>query len=193
MPSKKLAIFASGTGTNADSIARHFSENDRVDVSLIVTNRAEAGVIKVAEKHDVPSVFIPKDDLQDEEMILNLLSEYQIDYIILAGWLLLIPAYLIKEFDGRILNIHPALLPKHGGKGMYGSNVHKAVKASGDSESGITIHLVNEKYDEGAVVEQFSVGVSPQDSADQIESMVRKLELAHYPQVIEKFIFSSKS
>jgi phosphoribosylglycinamide formyltransferase-1 len=190
MPSKKLAIFASGAGTNADAIAKYFAENEKVEISLIITNRSEAGVLKVAERHDIPSLYLPKSDWQDEELVLNLLDEFGVDLIILAGWLLLIPRFLVKHFEGRILNIHPALLPKYGGKGMYGSKVHRAVKEAGDKESGITIHQVNENYDEGGIVQQFSVKIETEDSVEDIESKVRKLELSHYPEVIEKFIFS---
>ena len=190
MPSKKLAIFASATGTNADAITKHFKNIEGAEVALIVTNKAEAGVLDVADRHGIPSIYIPKSDLQDEELVIELLEEFEVDFVILAGWLLLIPPYLVKRFDNRILNIHPALLPKHGGKGMYGANVHKAVKEAGDTKSGITIHLVNERYDEGNIVNQFEVEIDPTDSAQDIESKVRKLELAHYPEVIENFIFS---
>jgi len=189
MPTR-ISVFASGTGSNTRAILEFFQFNYDVEVSLIVTNRPDAGVIQVAEEWKVPYAIIGKSDLSDEELVLAVLEEYQVDVIILAGWLLLIPGYLVKEFKGRILNIHPALLPKFGGKGMWGSHVHKAVHEANERESGITIHLVNEHYDEGAIWAQHKVALESSDNPESIENKVRSLELKHYPQEIKNFIES---
>jgi len=184
----QIAVFASGSGSNAEALVDHFANHTSIKVSLIVTNKANAGVIDRAKRLGVEYVFVPKEDIEDEEMMLGLLDNYDITHVVLAGWLLLIPPYLIKRYQHKILNIHPALLPKFGGKGMYGHHVHKAVKEAGETESGITIHLVNEKYDEGAIVKQHKVALVESDSAADIETKVRKLELEHYAQDVENFI-----
>lgn len=183
-----IALFASGAGTNAEAILNYFKEDPAIDIGLIVTNKSDAGVIKVAERWKVEYAIITKQDLEDEELVMAVLEEYKTDFIVLAGWLLLIPSFLVKAFKGNILNIHPALLPKFGGKGMYGHHVHSAVKTSGESESGITIHQVNEKYDEGSVVAQHRVAIDSSDSAEEIERKVRALELKIYSAEIKKFI-----
>lgn len=193
-PSRKirLAVFASGSGTNTEAIIKHFINNDRIDVSLVVTNKSNAGVIKRAEKYDVDWVYLPRNEFDDEELVEVILDEHKIDWIILAGWLLLVPSFLIKKFNHRIINIHPALLPKHGGKGMYGHYVHQAVKNAGDLESGITIHLVNEKFDEGRILAQHKVRLDSSDDALTIEQKVRDLELNYYPLEIEKMLLSKR-
>jgi phosphoribosylglycinamide formyltransferase-1 len=150
MAQATIAIFASGTGTNANAILEYFKNDSEINVGLIVTNKADAGVIKVADKWKVEYAIINNADLGDEELVEAVLEENGIDFVVLAGWLLLIPSYMVKMFKGKILNIHPALLPKFGGKGMYGHHVHKAVKAAGENISGISIHQVGEAYDEGA-------------------------------------------
>jgi phosphoribosylglycinamide formyltransferase 1 len=188
MAQATIAIFASGTGTNANAIIEYFKNDAEINIGLIVTNKADAGVIKVAEKWKVEYAIISKADLSDEELVGAVLEEHGIDFIVLAGWLLLIPSYLVKMFKDRILNIHPALLPKFGGKGMYGHHVHQAVKASNEVVSGITIHKVNEAYDEGGVVAQHKVSVTAADSAEDVERKVRALELKFYPEEIKKFI-----
>lgn len=186
----QLAIFASGSGSNAEAIIEYFKDNSNVRVALIVTNRSEAGVIERAERLNIEWVYIPKSVFEDEELILATLDEYNIDWIILAGWLLLIPDYLIKAFPERIVNIHPALLPKHGGAGMYGRAVHEAVKASNDASSGISIHFVNERFDEGKIIAQFAAPIDSNDTVDAIEQKVRSLELLHYAPTIEKLLLS---
>lgn len=189
MPSiQNIAIFASGTGTNAKAIIDYFKNNREVAVGLIVTNRHDAGVLDIANEAGVEAVVIGKQELMDEEMILALLDAYKINFIVLAGWLVLIPSYLVDQFKGRILNIHPALLPKFGGKGMYGKHVHRAVVDAGERQSGITIHHVNEVYDEGGIVAQFKVELLPTDGAEEVERKVRLLELKNYAPVIEKVI-----
>jgi phosphoribosylglycinamide formyltransferase 1 len=185
-----IAIFASGSGSNAEAIVHHFELSADVRVELIVTNRSGAGVIERAERLNIDWAYVPKSDFEDEELVLAILEEHKIDWIILAGWLLLVPAFLIKGFNNRIVNIHPALLPKHGGKGMYGRKVHEAVKAAGDVASGITIHFVNERFDEGKVIAQFSASINHDDTIDDIEQKVRQLELDHYPPTIEKLLLS---
>jgi len=188
MAQATIAIFASGTGTNANAIIDFFNYNPTIEVGLIVTNKPDAGVIKVAEKWKVEYAIIAKSDLEDEDLVSVVLEEQGIDFIVLAGWLLLIPKFLVRMFKDRMLNIHPALLPKFGGKGMYGHHVHLAVKAAGETESGITIHKVSEAYDEGAVVAQHKAFLLPGDSAEEIEQKVRALELKYYPLEIKKFI-----
>ncbi|NQV51895.1 MAG: phosphoribosylglycinamide formyltransferase [Flavobacteriales bacterium] len=190
MGKTRLAIFASGTGTNTKSIIGYFKGDASVEVSLVVTNKPEAGVISVAEAMGVDYAIAAKAELADEELMMALLEEYKVDAVILAGWLLLVPEYLVKRFDGRMLNIHPALLPKFGGKGMWGMHVHNAVKAAGERESGITIHKVNAQYDQGAIVAQHKVAIDPNDEAEEIEQKVRKLELQYYPEEIKKFLDS---
>mgnify|MGYP001366181457 CR=1 FL=1 len=187
----KIAVFASGTGTNADAIIRFFKADEVADVTLVVSSKHGAGVLDVADGHGVVSVVVDKDVMADEEVLLALLEAYEIDFIVLAGWLRLIPPFLVRAFNGRMLNIHPALLPKFGGKGMWGHHVHEAVKAAGEKVSGITIHQVSEAYDEGAIVAQFETSVEANDSASDIEAKVRALELKHFPVVIKKFILAS--
>lgn len=186
----RLAIFASGTGTNAEAIMKHFHAHPNVEVVLVVTNRSGAGVIARAESAGVDWVYVPKSDFQDEEMTTALLDGYEVDWIVLAGWLLLVPGFLVDKYPNHIINIHPALLPKFGGKGMYGHHVHEAVKAAGEKESGITIHYVNEHFDEGEIIAQFKAALSPMDDVHEIEKKVRSLELAHYPGALEKLILS---
>ena len=165
MPIIRIALLASGSGTNAENIVRYFSGRKDVLISLIISNKPDAFVLKRAEKLGVPSVVMAKETLEHPDSLLAVLTEHKIDFIVLAGFLLKVPAEVIRSFPGRILNIHPALLPKHGGKGMYGNRVHEAVIHAGEKESGITIHLINEQYDEGAM------GLQPTFcSLDQIEN-----------------------
>ena len=186
---KHIAIFASGRGSNAQAIIDHFKNNPTIKVALIITNNKNAGVIQIAKENKIPFDIISSDELKEEETILDLLEVYQIDLIVLAGFLLLIPAYLVKAYPNKIINIHPALLPKYGGKGMYGMKVHEAVIINKETETGITIHYVNEKYDEGEYIAQFRCHVEPSDSAEMITSKVHHLEHEHYPRVIETLLF----
>lgn len=185
---KRLAIFASGSGTNAAVIMQRFKDHSSVEVALVVTNRNTAGVIERAESQGVDWVYIPKTEFEDQDMIEALLDGYEVDWIVLAGWLLLVPSFLIKKYPNRIVNIHPALLPKFGGKGMYGHHVHEAVKQAGESQSGITIHFVNEQFDEGKIIAQHAVSLASNDGAEDIEKKVRALELMHYSAELEKLI-----
>lgn len=189
----RLAIFASGGGSNASALIDSFSRDPEVEIALVVTNRSKAGVVQVAEQNHVPLAIIGKEELQDEELVMAVLDEYGIEAIILAGWLLLIPAYLIAAFPNRIVNVHPALLPKFGGKGMWGRHVHQAVAEAGETESGITVHLVNEEYDKGEVIAQYAVQLEQGDSAESIERKVRQLEREHFAQAVKKFVDSIDS
>lgn len=185
---KNIAVFASGSGTNAENIFRHFENSDTARPILLVTDNSNAGALDRAKKFGIETAVFPRAEFRSGEAVLELMRDKAIDYIVLAGFLSLVPACLVKAFDGRIVNIHPALLPKYGGKGMYGHHVHEAVIANGENESGITIHLVNEHYDEGAALAQFKVTVTPDDTPDTLAAKIHELEYAHFPEVIEREI-----
>jgi phosphoribosylglycinamide formyltransferase 1 len=185
---KKVVIFASGAGSNAKAIIEYFKGHGNIEISLVVTNRKEAKVLDVAKDNKIDTLYIPKSEWEQKEKVLETLASY--DLIALAGFLLKIPDYLIEAFRNRIINIHPALLPKFGGKGMYGMNVHRAVKEAGELESGITIHLVDEVYDNGEYLAQFSVDLNGTETAEDIASKVLKLEHEYFPVIIERFIES---
>lgn len=187
-----LAIFASGSGTNAENIYWYFAKKATADVVLIVTNRENAKVIERAKKLHIAYEIVPKNEWKNQQHILQLLKNHKIDFIILAGFLLKIPPYLIKAYPNKIINIHPALLPKYGGKGMYGDNVHKALLDNGEKETGISIHYVNEKYDEGAIIFQAKCPVLPDDNTESIAKKVHQLEYKYYPAIIEKLVQSAK-
>ncbi len=184
---KKLAILASGGGSNARRIIEHFEQKGcGIEVALVVSNKKEAGVLGVAQEHGIESLIIDRKTFFETEILLDELKSCEIDFIALAGFLWLVPGYLVEAFPKRMLNIHPALLPKFGGKGMWGHHVHEAVRAAGESESGPTIHWVTKNYDEGAVVFQARVAIQPTDSAEDIARKVLELEHWHYPKVIEQ-------
>lgn len=185
---RRIAIFASGSGTNAENIANYFKGNLRVEVALIVSNRKDAFVHHRAEKMDIESVTFSKSDFETTDKVVDLLRERKIDFVVLAGFLLKVPSNLLDEYPNKIVNIHPALLPKFGGKGMYGDAVHKAVVEAGESESGITIHYVNENYDEGAVVFQAKCDVQPNDTYEDVAKKVHILEYKYFPVVIENLL-----
>lgn len=184
---KKMAILASGTGTNAERIARYFAEKKTAEVALIITNKEQAGVIKRAEQLHIPCRLITSKEFKEGKAC-DVLLEQQIDFIVLAGFLLRVPDDILHHFPNRIVNIHPSLLPKYGGKGMYGSHVHEAVLASGDKESGITIHYIDEHYDEGDVILQVQCPVLPDDTPETLAARVHQLEYEHFPKVIEKLM-----
>jgi phosphoribosylglycinamide formyltransferase 1 len=188
----KIAIFASGSGSNAENIVRYFKAHSSVSVALILTNNADAYVLERARKLHIPSVVFSKKEMNEGDSVLKLLKENNIAWVILAGFLLKIPDNIIAAYSDRILNIHPALLPKYGGKGMYGSRVHEAVVASGEEESGITIHYVNAHYDRGQILFQTACRVLPTDSADDVASKVHALEYEYFPKVIDEVIASKK-
>ncbi|QQS49923.1 MAG: phosphoribosylglycinamide formyltransferase [Bacteroidota bacterium] len=188
----KIAIFASGSGTNAENIALHFRNHPSVVVDSIYCNKPDAFVLQRAERLGIPAFLFQRESFYQSSDLLETLQQRKIDYLILAGFLWLIPAYLIQAYPQRIINIHPALLPKYGGKGMYGMHVHEAVKNSGDKETGISIHFVNEHYDEGNIIFQARCAISPTDSPAAIAEKVHQLEYTYFPQTIEKVILSGK-
>jgi phosphoribosylglycinamide formyltransferase-1 len=186
---KKIALLASGSGSNAENIVRYFENKEGVEFPLILSNKADAYVHERAKKLHIPSFTIGKTGFENGEA-LQLLQEHQIDLIVLAGFLLKVPENLLKAYPGKIINIHPALLPKYGGKGMYGSHVHEAVVAHKETESGITIHYVNEQYDEGTIIFQTKCKVLPSDSPEQVAAKVHALEYQYFPEVIEKLVIT---
>ena len=187
-----IALFSSGNGTNAENIAKYFSENTKIKVSLVISNKQNAYVHQRAKDLNIPSYSFTKSEIMEGTQLLKLLSDYNIDYIILAGFLLKIPNTLLNNYPNRIINIHPALLPKYGGKGMYGDNVHKKVVEMGDTKSGITIHYINEKYDEGEIIFQESCSVLPEDNYEDVAQKVHRLEYTYFPRIIEEVILNKK-
>jgi len=185
---KRLAIFASGSGSNAENLYRYFENNENVEVSLILTNNPKAGVIERAKRLNIPLIVFNKQEFTSSTQIAEELLQKKIDLVVLAGFLWLVPSSIINAFPGKLINIHPALLPKYGGKGMYGDFVHKAVSESGETETGITIHYVNEKYDDGAVIFQKSVEIMKEEEPDLIAEKVHALEYEFFPRVIEELL-----
>ncbi|MCS6990530.1 MAG: phosphoribosylglycinamide formyltransferase [Chitinophagales bacterium] len=184
----KLAVFASGAGTNARELIRYFRHHPEIMVAAIFCNRSGAGVIKVAAEEGVPLVLFNRKDLYEQNHVLQELQKRAIDYIALAGFLWKIPEPILNAYPDRIVNIHPALLPRHGGKGMYGMHVHEAVLACGDRESGITVHLVNDQYDAGPILFQRRIVVPPAQTAAQLAQRIHELEHYWYPRIIECWI-----
>ena len=184
---KKIAILASGEGTNAERIIRYFLEKRTAEVALVIVNKAQAGVLKRAERLSVPSLILTAQDFADGKA-LEILHQYHIDFIVLAGFLLKVPDVILHDYPNKIVNIHPALLPKFGGKGMYGNRVHEAVIAAAEKESGITIHFINGHYDEGDTIFQATCPVMPDDTPETLAARVHALEYEHFPQVIEKIL-----
>ncbi len=183
----RLAIFASGNGSNAEAIMQYFKNHPAIEVALVLSNNSEALVLQRAKNHGLPSKSFRREDFTTPGKVIEWLTAERITHIVLAGFLWLIPQYLIQLFPDRIINIHPALLPKFGGKGMFGMKVHEAVRAAQEKETGITIHLVNEHYDDGRVLYQGACMVEPHQTAQEISLCVLKLEHEHYPKVIEKW------
>lgn len=183
-----IAIFASGAGTNAENIIKHFKGHPAVRVALIVSNKRDAGVLSIAANHHIPYTVVSEKPFFASEDFIKHLGELQINFIVLAGFLWKVPDLVLKAFHNRIVNIHPALLPKFGGKGMHGMNVHRAVVLAKEKEAGITIHFVNEEYDAGEIIFQKSVPVSDSDTAESLAKKVQRLEHDHYPKVIEKLL-----
>jgi phosphoribosylglycinamide formyltransferase-1 len=187
----RLVILASGSGSNAENIVNFLKNNENLAVNSILTNKKDAKVLERAERLNIPGHFYSRKEFLEGETVLSYLKE-NADYIILAGFLLKVPENIIKAFPDRIINIHPALLPKFGGKGMYGMHVHNAVKEKGETETGITIHFVNENYDEGATIFQARTAVSSEDTPEDIANNIHKLEYAHFPKVIEETVLNKK-
>lgn len=188
---KRIAIFASGSGSNAQKIAEYFKDHPTIEVALVVSNKADAGVLDIAKSFGIETYVIPsKAEFTQTETLLQELYVSQIDFIVLAGFLWLIPEYLIEAYPSRIVNIHPALLPKYGGKGMHGMHVHQAVVAAGEVESGITIHYVDKVYDNGEHIFQAKVPIEPTDTPQAVQQKVLGLEHANFAQVVEKVLNS---
>jgi phosphoribosylglycinamide formyltransferase-1 len=183
-----VVLLASGSGTNVENIVKFFSNDPDVNIKYILTNNPKAFVIERAKRLNIPYKVFSRQQLYEDGSVLTLLKELDPDLIVLAGFLWLMPSEVIKEFPGRIINIHPALLPKYGGKGMYGSKVHEAVVDNKEKESGITIHYVNEKYDEGNIIFQAKCEVLPEDTPEDVAEKVHKLEYEHFPKVIKELL-----
>ncbi|MBK8805541.1 MAG: phosphoribosylglycinamide formyltransferase [Bacteroidales bacterium] len=185
---KNIAIFASGTGSNAENIINFFKDSDLVEVKSVFCNNPKAGVLDKCDRLNIPTSLFTKQEFNDTNKVIDELHSLAVDYIILAGFLLLLPENLIKEYNNRIINIHPSLLPKYGGKGMYGMNVHNAVISNQEKESGITIHLVNEKYDEGKIIFQATCALDNSDNTESLAHKIHDLEQTYFPQVIFDYI-----
>lgn len=181
---KHIAIFASGNGTNAEKIFQEFQNDQEIEVSLVLTNNPSAGVISKAERYAIPVEVFNRKRFYETTEIVDTLKDKDISLVVLAGFLWLLPISLINAFPDQIINIHPALLPKYGGKGMYGMKVHEAVLNAQERESGITIHYINENYDEGKIIFQQKCDISKTDTAEDIAKKVQQLEHLHYPEVI---------
>lgn len=190
---KNIAIFASGAGSNAQKIIDHFKQSDKARVTVIVCNKPGAGVLQIAEREGITSILIEKEAFLHSDKYIQLLKEQKIDLVVLAGFLWKIPANLVQAFPNRIINIHPALLPKFGGKGMYGHFVHEAVIAAGEKESGITIHFVNEKYDDGETILQERIIITPEDTPESVARKVQALEHQWFPVIVERLLTGFKS
>ena len=185
---KNIAIFASGSGTNAENIMVYFEDSTEVNVAVVLTNNPKAGVIERAHSQFVDVHVFNKDDFYSSDRVIDILIQNNIDLIVLAGFLWLVPSNLINKYDDRIINIHPALLPKYGGKGMFGMRVHEAVIDAKDSVSGITIHKVNSKYDDGQIVFQAQFEISDYETPHSLAQKIHKLEYKHFPLVIEEYL-----
>lgn len=182
-----IAVFASGSGSNAENLVSHFANSDAAKVRLILSNKKDAYVLERAKRLGIPAVTFSYADFQQSDKILPILAEYKTDFIALAGFLLKAPEYLLAQYPNKILNIHPALLPKYGGKGMHGEHVHQAVIAAHEKESGITIHVIDQNYDQGRTIYQAKCQITPEDTPETLAAKIHELERA-YPQVMEDYI-----
>jgi phosphoribosylglycinamide formyltransferase 1 len=189
---KNIAIFASGEGTNAQRIIDYFKSSDKITVALVVSNKSTAPVLKRAENAKIPTLILSKETFYQSDQIVEELRSAKIDLIVLAGFLWMIPENLVKAFTNKIVNIHPALLPKFGGKGMFGMNVHKAVVSAKEKQSGISIHYVNEHYDEGKIISQHSCEINENDTPETVAEKIRKLEHEFFPRIIEKILLNEQ-
>jgi phosphoribosylglycinamide formyltransferase-1 len=185
---KRIAILASGSGSNAENIANYFKSNSDVEISIILSNKKDAFVLERASKLNIPGQSFNRNDFYETNTIVDLLKSKQIDLVVLAGFLWLVPNSLIKAFPNTIVNIHPALLPNYGGKGMYGMNIHNAVIDNKEKESGITIHLVNEKYDDGETILQAKCQIDENDTAEDLANKIHELEYEHFPRAVESYL-----
>lgn len=185
---RRVAIFVSGTGTNCENIIRFFADSEDADIVLVLSNKPDAPALGKAERLGVSTIVTPKALFTNAQSLLGILQEHQIDFIVLAGFLLMIPDFLIEAFPRRIINLHPSLLPKFGGKGMYGHHVHEAVKAAGETETGMTVHYVSRECDGGEIIAQYKTAISPEDTPEDIAAKENKLELRYYPLVIKQVL-----
>jgi phosphoribosylglycinamide formyltransferase-1 len=190
---KRIAIFASGSGSNAQKIMEHFKRHADAEVVLILTNNPQAYVLQRADNFEIPSHVFTRNEFYQTDEVIRMLKTLQVDLIVLAGFLWLVPQSLLQAFPNKIINLHPALLPKYGGKGMYGDNVHNAVLAAGEEESGITIHFVNEEFDEGEVIHQSRFKIEQGDNLEMVKFKGQQLEHLHFPKVIENLLKKMKS
>lgn len=185
---KRIAIFASGSGSNAQKLMEHFKRHEDAEISLVLTNNPEAYVLQRADSFEIPSHVFDRNEFYNTDNIIDLLKNLQIDLIVLAGFLWLMPKNMIEAFPGKMMNIHPALLPNYGGKGMYGDHVHNAVLAAKEKEGGITIHFVNDVYDEGEQIYQAKYKIEPEDTLEIVKFKGQQLEHLHYPRVVENIV-----
>ncbi|WP_028911553.1 phosphoribosylglycinamide formyltransferase [Prevotella sp. MA2016] len=183
-----IAIFVSGSGTNCENLIKYFAGSERVNCALVVSNKFDAYALVRAERLGVPTAVTPKAELNNPDVMLPLLKKYSIDFIVLAGFLPIVPSFLIDAYPRRIINIHPALLPKYGGKGMWGHHVHEAVKEAGETETGMTVHWVTPVCDSGEIIAQYKVALSPEDTVEDIAEKEHILEMKYYPKVIEEVL-----
>lgn len=183
-----IAIFVSGSGSNCENIIRYFQQNNEVNIALVISNKADAYALTRAKNLNVPSIVLPKAEFNDRTKVLNLMKKNKIDFIVLAGFLLIIPDWLIDAYPKRMLNLHPALLPKFGGIGMYGHHVHEAVRKANETETGMTVHWVSNVCDGGEIIAQFRTPITPTDAPDDIADKEHVLEMEHFPQVIESVL-----
>lgn len=190
-PMQRIAIFASGTGSNAARIMDYFKNHASIEVSLVLSNKKDAPVLEKAQAAHVETFTFNRNELYESHNVLDALSARKIDLVVLAGFMWLVPENLVKAYSNRIINIHPALLPKFGGKGMYGMHVHRAVKEAGETETGITIHLVNEEYDKGRILAQAKCGIDEKDTPETIATKIHALEYANFPVVIEHYLLNT--
>jgi phosphoribosylglycinamide formyltransferase 1 len=192
-PKAKVAMLASGSGTNVENFIQYFKDHPVIEVSLVISNNQDAKVLQRASSAGITNIFISREKWLDGRIPLEVLKKHNVDFVILAGFLQLIAPCIIEAYNGKIVNIHPALLPKHGGKGMYGMNVHQAVISSGDSYSGITIHLVNHEYDKGEILFQEKVELRAGDTPESLAEKIHQLEYEYFPKVVEKMIIKQLS
>ena len=183
-----IAIFVSGSGTNCENLIKYFAGSERVKCALVVSNKFDAYALVRAENLGVPTAVTPKAELNNPDVMMPLLKKYDIEFIVLAGFLPLVPNFLIDAYPHRIINIHPALLPKYGGKGMWGHHVHEAVKEAGETETGMTVHWVTPICDSGEIIAQYKVAISPDDTADDIAEKEHQLEMKYFPKVVEEIL-----
>ena len=187
-----IAIFVSGSGSNCENLIRYFQDSDWVNSALVLSNRADVYAVERARRLNIPVEIVNKAELNDPEKMMPLLRRYDIHFIVLAGFLPLVPDFLIDAYPRRIVNLHPALLPKFGGKGMWGHHVHEAVKAAGESETGMTVHYVTPVCDGGEIIAQYRVALSPEDSVDDIAEKEHQLEMTYFPKVVEQVLLSCR-